>query len=139
MAADVATLAGYIKTALATASPPIRVIDYLKDNPPSPCALIGVGVVDYHNTAGNASAGHNFKIFLVVSRASDRSGYKAIETYMSNTGDNSIRNILEGADGNLGKPVGTVQCVVHKAEEPKAIMINANPYIGVVFEVTVYG
>lgn len=139
MAADVATLAGYIKTVLGAASPPIRVIEYLKDNPPSPCALIGIGVVDYHNTAGNASAVHNFKVYLMISRASDRSGYKAMEVYMSNTGTNSIRNILEGADGNLGQPVGTVQCVVRKAEEPRPIMVNGNPYIGVVFSVTVYG
>ena len=137
MAADIPTIAGWISTVLTNAG--IRNAAYLKDNPNPPMALVAIGDVEYHNTAANATAAHDFRIYLILSRASDRAGYEAMEAYMSNTGSTSIRNILEGADNNLGQAEGTVQIVVNKAQEPRAITINGNPYMGVIFECTVYG
>lgn len=131
--ADIATAIG---TALETIDG-LRVIPYLADTFATPCALVAVEDVNYHGAFAGGDVVHNFTVFLIVGRSSDRAGIELAESFMSQAGDSSIRAAFE-ADQTLGGVVSTSW--VKSAGPMKGLAIGADgaTYISVPFDIEVH-
>lgn len=122
----VAQIATALQTALETISG-LRTAPYLSDNVTPPVALVAIETVEHHGAFGGGDVQHDFTVFVIASRASERAGIEALEGYMSQAGTTSIRAAIE-ADVTLGGVVSSAW--VKKAGPPKSISIGST---GVVY------
>ena len=127
---DIATAIG---KALGTAG--IRYIEYLSDTVTPPVALVGIDTIDYHGAFAFADVQHDFTVFLILPRASDRAGIALMESYMSQAGTTSVRAAIE-ADQTLGGVVSSLK--VTKSGPPSAISVGGTEYLSVPFAVEVH-
>jgi mannose/fructose/N-acetylgalactosamine-specific phosphotransferase system component IIC len=91
---------------------------------------------EFHGAFAGGDVVHTFTVFVIVGRSSDRAGMATMESFMSQSGDQSIRAAIE-ADPTLGGVVST--SLVSKSGPPTAIQIANGPaYISVPFAVEVH-
>lgn len=93
--------------------------------------------VEYHGAFAAGDVVHTFTLFVIVGRQSDRAGIAAMEAFMSQAGDTSIRAAIE-ADPTLGGVVSTSW--VQKAGPPGSLQIGSSGavYIHVPFSIEVH-
>lgn len=128
---EVADIASAISATLDNAG--IRSLEYLGDQVNPPVALVAIDDVEFHQAMGNpGTALHVFIVYVIVARSSDRAGYKTLEAFMSNTGEQSLRAVLE-ADTKLGGVVDS--CLVAKANKPASINVGGVSYMSCQLEV----
>ena len=138
MTAAVGDLAAALSTALAAQPYGIRSTPYLADQFSPPIALVAIQGVHYHDAFGVASLGmYTFTIYLILSRANDRAALASMESYMSTSGDLSIKAAVE-TDPTLGGIASGV--VVVKSGPPAQLAIGQSQvtYISIPFECEVY-
>lgn len=133
-APTVGEIATAIQTALTTIDG-LRTTPFLSDSVNPPVAMVGIQDVDYHGAFSSGDVQHTFTVYLILSRASDRAGIQAMESYMSNDGAQSIRAAIE-VDTTLGDVVDASQ--VTASGPPASISIGGVPYISVPFTVVVH-
>jgi hypothetical protein len=132
---DVATIATALGSALSTISG-LRVLDYLSDTFTPPAALVGIDTVDFHGAfSDTGDVVHDFTVFVIIARSSERAGIVTLEGFMSQSGTPSIRAALE-ADRTLGGVVSSLK--VTKAGPPASVSINGAEYVSVPFAVEVH-
>lgn len=128
-----------IATALGAALgsvPNLRTVPYLPDTFTPPVAVIGIDKVNYHGAFSDADVEHTFTVYVIVSRANDRSGIATLEGFMSQAGTSSIRAAIE-ADPTLAGVVSTL--IVEESGPPAAITVaDGAVYTSVPFTVTVH-
>jgi len=113
----------------------LNVIPYLSDTFTPPVALIGIDTINYHGSFGLGDVEQKFQVHLILARSDVQSGIEAMESYMSPSGDLSIREALE-SDQTLGGVVSSL--VVTGSGPPTNLTINGAVYIDVPFDVTVH-
>ncbi len=132
---SVSTIAAAIQTQLE-AIPGLRTAAYLSDKISPPVALVAIETVGYHGAFAGGDVVHEFTVWVIVSRASDRAGIANLEGYMSQAGTNSIRAALE-VDSTFGGVVSSGFVV--DAGPPSSIQINGTAtYIACPFKVEVH-
>ena len=134
MAATVSEITAAMKRAL-TAVEGLRVSEFLPDQINPPQATISLDGIDYHRSFAMGAPEHRFTVSVVVGRASERAAQLRLDSYLSATGDYSIRQALED-DQTLG---GVVQSlVVTSASGLQTITVGDLVYLTVDFSVTCY-
>ena len=115
----------------------IRAVSYLGDQVNPPVALIATETVIYHGAFSQYGglADHMFTLFLILARTDDRSTFKALDGYMSNTGPTSLRAILE-TDQSLGGIAAGV--IVMRAGPPVSLSVQGVEYVSCPFELHVH-
>jgi hypothetical protein len=108
---------------------------FLPDNFTTPCAIVGVGEVDYHSTFGLGISEYHVPVLIVVARSSDIAAQQALDAYRSRNGTNSIPALID-SDKTLGGVVATSE--LQKSSPHVAISINGAEYIAVEFTLLVY-
>ena len=132
---SVTDIAVAIQTQLETITG-LRTAPYLTDAISTPVALVAIDKVAYHGAFAGGDVVHTFTVYVIVDRASTRSGIASMEAYMSQSGDISIRAAIE-ADPTLGGVVST--SLVVSAGPPASITIGGvATYISVPFDVEVH-
>lgn len=101
----------------------------------TPLATIWPEDSEYHTSAGSGGVLHRFRIKLAVGRIAEKSSQLRLFRYMSYSGTESIRAILEDDDETLS---GTVQQVwVTGAEDIGAEQNESETFLAVDFIVEV--
>jgi hypothetical protein len=132
MSATVSQLKAGLKTRLATISG-LRTYDYQPDQITHPMAWSILDSVDYHGAMGPGLVTHNFRVAVIVGRASERSAESRLNAYLSY--DNGVRAAIE-ADKTLG---GIAQSLnVAGASNISSIDASDGTYLYIEFRVAVY-
>jgi hypothetical protein len=113
----------------------LRGLDYLADTINPPVFIVGDIQIDYLQTFGTEDA-YTITCRLLISRADDRAGQRALRPYMKRTGQQSIKATLE-ANPTLGGLCDDL--VVKTAHGPRIFTVAANEYYGTEFVVFVIG
>jgi len=98
--ASVADLRTGIANNLATISG-LRTAAKVPDDPKPPVAIVLPQSVTYDNAFQRGMTTYNFSVLLLVSRVSERIGQDSLDSWVSSTGSNSIKNAIE-SDKTLG-------------------------------------
>ncbi|MEU9888670.1 hypothetical protein [Sphaerisporangium sp. NPDC051011] len=97
-----------IKTALADAVreaiPALSCFGYVPDSVPEPCFYAGEVEIDFDQTFGRGMDELLITCRLLVSRADDRAGQAALDSYLSGSGPDSVKAALVAARGAPGQP-----------------------------------
>lgn len=134
MPASISQAATALQTALQTVSG-LRASAYLPDQVNPPQAVVTPQGIDYHDAFRNGNPPIRFVVTVFVGRMSDRTAQDSLYSYMSATGDMSIRQAIE-TDPTLG---GVVQAVsVMSANNITFAEIAQVVYLTVDFAVTVH-
>ena len=134
MAATVSEITAAMKRAL-TAVEGLRISEWIPDQVNPPHATISLDGIDYHRSFAMGAPEHRFTVSVIVGRASERAAQLRLDSYLSATGDYSIRQALED-DQTLA---GVVQSlIVTAASGIQIVTISDVVYLSVDFSVTCY-
>lgn len=101
----------------------------------APAAVVGLPeVVEYDQTMGRGSDRARVPLWLVVCNVDDLTAVTAINSYLSATGDNSIKAAVE-ADTTLGGAADTIRVV---DATPETIVIGGVEYLAAMFTIDVW-
>lgn len=112
----------------------LRTGSFIPDNPSPPYALIEPVSVDYHSTYGQGMCQMEFKVTVVVQRASERTAQGMLDGFIANTGASSVRQVIE-LDRTLGGKVFDAK--VSGASSIGAITISDTTYLAAEFNLVV--
>ena len=119
-------------TALATISG-LRAYDHQPDQVNPPMGWPILDQIEYHGAMGPGLVTHEYRVMIVVGRASERAAQQKLDSYLSY--DSGVRAALE-ADQTLG---GVAQSlIVQSASKISTIDANDGTYLVVEFRVLVY-
>ncbi len=97
-----------IRTAIADAVhaqiPSLNCFGYIPDAPPEPCFYVGEVGIDFDSAFGRGLDEARITCHLLVSRADDRAGQAALDSYLRGSGPNSVKAALLTARGAPGQP-----------------------------------
>lgn len=113
----------------------LRGLDYLADSVTPPVFVVGDALIDYMQTMGTDNA-YTFTCRLLVSRATDAGGQRALRPYIDRSGPQSIKTVLE-ANPRLGGVCDDL--VVKAARAPHIYTVASSEYFGAEFTVFVIG
>jgi len=125
-----------VKTALTTKLGTIsglRTYAYQPDQVNAPMGWAILDGIEYHGAMGPGLITMNFRVAIIVGRASERSAQSRLDAYLSY--DNGVRSVLE-SDPTLGNI--TQALVVESASEISSIDAGAESYFYIEFKVACY-
>jgi hypothetical protein len=132
MSSSASQVKAALGTALATVTG-LRAFDYQPDQVNPPLAWPILDSVEYHGAMGSGLITYQFRVPVIVGRASEKTAQKRLDEYVSF--DNGIRSALE-ADLTLG---GVAQSlIVESAGKFNSLDANDTTYLMVEFRVIVY-
>lgn len=98
---------GAVKEGLAlavrAAIPSLNCFGYVPDSCPEPCFYTGEVDIEFDKTFGRGTDEMTITCRVLVSRADDRSGQRALDRYLAGSGPHSIKAALETARGAPGE------------------------------------
>lgn len=107
----------------------------LPDNPNPPIAVVGPNTVAYDTAFQGGLTTYTFVITVIVARVSERQAQARLDAYASTSGNQSIKEAIEG-DRTLGGKVADVR--VTEMSNVGAVLLGEATYIAANFAVTVY-
>lgn len=99
---DVGPIRDALADAVRVAVPTLNCFGYCPDSVPEPCFYVGEVEIDFDKTFGRGMDELRVTCRLLVSRADDRAGQAALDTYLAGSGATSIKAALVAARGAPG-------------------------------------
>ncbi|MGI5293269.1 hypothetical protein ACQEVF_59530 [Nonomuraea polychroma] len=93
-----------IANSIRTAIPALNCFGYCPDSVPEPCFYVGEIEIDFDRAFQRGMDEMRVTCRLLVSRADDRAGQRALDTYLSGSGASSIKAAFHAARGAPGQP-----------------------------------
>lgn len=134
MAVTISEIRDGLATRLATITG-LRQSPDLPDNPNPPIAVVGPNTVGYDTSFQGGLTTYTFVITVIVARVSERQAQARLDAYASTSGNQSIKEAIEG-DKTLGGKVADVR--VTEMSNVGAVLLGEATYIAANFAVTVY-
>ena len=134
MAVTISEIRDGLATRLATITG-LRQSPDLPDNPNPPIAVVGPNTVAYDTAFQGGLTTYTFVITVIVARVSERQAQARLDAYASTSGNQSIKEAIEG-DRTLGGKVADVR--VTEMSNVGAVLLGEATYIAANFAVTVY-
>lgn len=129
----VSTVRANLKTALA----PLvgRVFDYVPDQVPTPCAVIGNVTITFDEAQNRGLDQGEVDVLVIVSRMNERGAQDKLDGYLAGTGAGSVKAALE-ADRTLSGALATLR-VIRAA--PITIEVAGVSFFAYQYEVMLHG
>jgi hypothetical protein len=112
----------------------LRVYDFPSSRVEPPAAVLSLPETGYDVTLGGRSDAWEFPLWVLVSRADDKSAYAEMVPYLEAEGDRSIRAIIE-ADRTLG---GTCDTSAVTRARPQFVSVGGTEFLAIEFTLEVY-
>lgn len=132
--ATISEIRSGIATTLANISG-LRTSAFVPDTVSPPVAIVEPNTIKFDVTMGRGLDELNFKVTVIVGRATDRSAQAAIDAFCSSTGATSIKQVLE-SNRTLGGKCNDLR--VTGLNSYGSIQIADTPYLAAEFAVIVY-
>jgi hypothetical protein len=113
----------------------LRVFDYIPDQAPTPCAVVGNLTIEFDEAFGRGLDMGTVDCLVIVSRMNDRGAQDKLDAYLAGSGAGSVKTAIE-ADKTLSGSVATSR--VTRAT-PIEVDISGIKYFAYRYEVEVYG
>lgn len=127
------TVRANLKTALAPVV--ARTFDYVPDQVPAPCAVIGNITITFDEAQNRGLDMGEVDVIVIVSRMNERGAQDKLDGYLAGTGAGSVKAALE-ADRTLAGALATLR-VVRAA--PITIEVAGVTYFAYQYEVLLHG
>ena len=126
-----------VRTGLKTAIIPVisRVFDYVPDQVPTPCAVVGNLTLTFDEAQNRGLDLANVDIIIIVSRMNERGAQDRLDGYLAGTGVGSIKAALT-TNLTLDGAVKTLR-VVRAA--PITIEVSGVSFFAYQYELEIYG
>lgn len=111
-----------------------RVYDFPSSRVEPPAAVLSLPETPYDVTLGGDSCEWIFPLWVLVSKADDRTSYQEMIPYLEEEGPRSIRAVIE-ADRTLGGACDTVAVV---RARPQFAYVGGTEFLAVEFTLEVY-
>ena len=134
MTMTVSTVRDNLKTQIATISG-LRVYDTVPDSVNVPAAVVGMLDMDFDATMNRGYDRATLDVILITGRMSERSAQNALDTYLSGSGNSSIKAVVE-ANKTLS---GAVQTLRVTAATSGSIQVSGIDYLAYRFRVELIG
>lgn len=134
MTMTVSTVRDNLKTQLATISG-LRTYDIIPDSINVPCAVVGMLDMDFDATMNRGYDRATLDVILITGRMSERSAQNTLDTYLSGSGNSSIKAVVE-ANKTLS---GAVQTLRVTAATSGSIQVSGIDYLAYRFRVELIG
>jgi hypothetical protein len=129
----VSTVRTELKTAIATVVS--RVFDYVPDQVPTPCAVVGNLTLTFDQAQNRGLDLATVDIIIIVSRMNERGAQDRLDAYLAGSGAGSIKAALT-TNMTLSDAVSTLR-VVRAA--PITITVSGVEYFAYQYEIEIYG
>ena len=127
------TVRANLKTALAPVVS--RVFDYIPDQVPAPCAVVGNITITFDEAQNRGLDLGEIDVIVIVSRMNERGAQDKLDGYLAGTGAGSVKAALE-ADRTLSGALATLR--VNRAA-PISIEVAGVTYFAYQYEVLLHG
>lgn len=132
--ASISDLRSGIATNLATISG-LRVSAEMPDNPNPPIAIVSFDDAEYDLDFNRGMSQYNFTVTVIVGRAAERSGQRALDAYCASTGSSSIKLAVESNRTLSGVAYDTR---VSQLSSYGSITVGDTTYLAAEFDVQCY-
>ena len=129
----VSTVRAGLKAAIVPVIP--RVFDYVPDQVPTPCAVVGNLTLTFDEAQNRGLDLANVDIIVIVSRMNERGAQDRLDGFLAGTGAGSIKAALT-TNLTLGGAVATLR-VVRAA--PITIEVSGVSFFAYQYELEIYG
>lgn len=129
----VSTVRAGLKAAIVSVIP--RVFDYVPDQVPTPCAVVGNLTLTFDEAQNRGLDLANVDIIIIVSRMNERGAQDRLDGFLAGTGAGSIKAALT-TNLTLGGAVATLR-VVRAA--PITLEVSGVTFFAYQYEVELYG
>lgn len=129
----VSTVRAGLKAAIVPVIP--RVFDYVPDQVPTPCAVVGNLTLTFDEAQNRGLDLANVDIIVIVSRMNERGAQDRLDGFLAGTGSGSIKAALT-TNLTLGGAVATLR-VVRAA--PITIEVSGVTFFAYQYELEIYG
>ncbi len=127
------TVRANLKTALAGVV--TRTFDYVPDQVPTPCAVVGNLTITFDEAQNRGLDMGEVDVLVIVSRMNDRGAQDKLDGYLAGSGAGSVKAALE-ADRTLS---GALQSLRVVRAAPITIEVSGVSFFAYQYEVIVYG
>ena len=134
MTMTVSTVRDNLKTQLSSISG-LRIYDTVPDSINVPAAVVGMLDMDFDATMNRGYDRATLDIILITGRMSERSAQNTLDTYLSGSGNSSIKTVVE-ANKTLS---GAVQTLRVTAATSGSIQVSGIDYLAYRFRVELIG
>ena len=130
----VSTVRDNLKTQLSSISG-LRIYDTVPDSINTPAAVVGMLDMDFDATMNRGYDRATLDVILITGRMSERSAQNTLDTYLSGSGNSSIKTVVE-ANKTLS---GAVQTLRVTAATSGSIQVSGIDYLAYRFRVELIG
>lgn len=134
MTMTVSTVRDNLKTQLSSISG-LRIYDTVPDSINTPAAVVGMLDMDFDATMNRGFDRATLDVILITGRMSERSAQNTLDTYLSGSGNSSIKTVVE-ANKTLS---GAVQTLRVTAATSGSIQVSGIDYLAYRFRVELIG
>lgn len=126
-----------VRANLKTAIAPVvtRIFDYIPDQVPTPCAVVGNITITFDEAQNRGLDMGEVDVIVIVSRMNERGAQDKLDGYLAGSGAGSLKAAIE-ADRTLAGALATLR-VIRAA--PISIEVSGVTYFAYQYEVTLYG
>lgn len=126
-----------VRANLKTAIAPVvsRVFDYIPDQVPTPCAVVGNITITFDEAQNRGLDMGEVDVIVIVSRMNERGAQDKLDGYLAGTGTGSLKAAIE-ADRTLAGALATLR-VIRAA--PITIEVAGVTFFAYQYEVMLHG
>lgn len=126
-----------VRANLKTAIAPVvsRVFDYIPDQVPTPCAVVGNITITFDEAQNRGLDMGEIDVIVIVSRMNERGAQDKLDGYLAGTGAGSLKAAIE-ADRTLAGALATLR-VIRAA--PITIEVAGVTFFAYQYEVMLHG
>lgn len=126
-----------VRANLKTAIAPVitRIFDYIPDQVPTPCAVVGNITITFDEAQNRGLDMGEVYVIVIVSRMNERGAQDKLDGYLAGSGAGSVKAAIE-ADRTLAGALATLR-VIRAA--PITIEVSGVTYFAYQYEVVLHG
>ena len=127
------TVRANLKTALSSVV--TRVFDYVPDQVPTPCGVVGNITITFDEAQNRGLDAGEVDVLLIVSRMNERGSQDKLDGYLAGSGAGSVKAALE-ADRTLSGALATLRVV---RASPITVEVAGVTFFAYQYEVVLHG
>jgi len=132
--ASITTMRQALATNLSTI-PGLRTASIIPEDPKPPIAIVTFERVDFDTSMGRALDTYLFRVIVIVGRVDTRGAQTALDSYLSGSGTNSIKEAVE-SDRTLGGEANDLR--VSSGDNLRELAVGEITYVAADLSITVY-
>lgn len=129
----ISTVRENLKAAVSTVV--TRVFDYVPDQVPTPCAVVGNITITFDEAQNRGLDMGDVDVLVIVSRMNERGAQTKLDAYLAGSGDLSIKTAIE-LDPTLDGALAALRVI---RASPITIEVAGVTYFAYQYEVTLHG